>query len=165
MQNSFGLLLLILFGGTGLISIFVVINLLLPGPVEKTRAILYESLGRSLLMGLVNFIFVGLLDLLLVWLGQMAGRIAGGILITLAGLLTVTLGILIMLGLVAVTNLIGERMGKADTLLVTDVRGGVLLVLAGLTPFLGWWIFTPLVVWMGLGAAIQTLFRRRGKSD
>src|SRR5258708_40036026 len=92
MQNSFGLVLLILFGGGGLISILAVINLLFPLPVEATREALEVSLGRSLLIGLVNFVFVGLLDLLLLWLGQMAGRVAGGILVILGGAITVALG-------------------------------------------------------------------------
>jgi hypothetical protein len=163
MQNSFGLVLLILFGGGGLISILAVINLLFPLPVEATRAALEASLGRSLLIGLVNFIFVGLLDLLLLWLGQMAGRVAGGILVILGGAITVALGTLVILGLAGLTRLIGERIGAASSPLMTHLRGSLLIVLAGLTPFLGWWVFTPLVLWTGLGAAIQTLLGRRKK--
>src|SRR5712691_2344647 len=83
MQNSFGLLLLIVFGGAGLISILAVISMLLPTPVGRARAALEASLGRSLLLGLVNFLFVTVVDALLIWLGQMAGKVVGGVLVVL----------------------------------------------------------------------------------
>jgi hypothetical protein len=37
----------------------------------------------------------------------------------------------------------------------------LLLVLAGLAPFIGWFVFTPLALWTGLGATIQAFFRRK----
>lgn len=164
MQPNFGLLLLIVFGGTGLISMLIVLNLLLPESVESTQALLEASLGRSLLLGVVNFVFVGLLDLLIAWLGAMAGKVAGGILVALAVVITLALGLLAILGLSAMTRLVGERTGSARSPVAAQLRGGILLFLAGLTPFLGWFVFTPVVVWTGLGAAIQTVFKRRAKS-
>jgi hypothetical protein len=164
MQTNFGLLLLIVFGGTGLISMLIVLNLLLPEPVESTQALLKASLGRSLLLGVVNFVFVGLLDLLIAWLAAMAGKVAGGILVALAVVITLGLGLLAILGLSAMTRLVGERTGSARSPVTAQLRGGLLLFLAGLTPFLGWFVFTPVVVWTGLGAAIQTVFRPRAKS-
>ena len=161
MQNSLGLLLLILFGGTGLISILTVVNLLLPVPVEKVRALLEASLGRCLLLGLVNFIFIALLDVLIGWLGAMTGKVAGGLLVALAGVITLGLGLAAILGLAAMTSLVGERSGSSSTPMTAPLRGGLLLFLAGLTPFLGWFVFTPLVIWTGLGAVIQFVFARK----
>ena len=45
MNNIFGLLFVIIFGGAGLISIFVVISLISPIPVERTQAALEKSPG------------------------------------------------------------------------------------------------------------------------
>ena len=70
--------------------------------------------------------------------------------------------ILTFLGLVAFANLLGSRIGDdSSSPFKINLRGGVLLVLAGIAPYVGWLIFTPLVVWTGLGAAIQAFLPRR----
>ncbi|MBI1855233.1 MAG: hypothetical protein HYR93_05135 [Chloroflexi bacterium] len=65
MNNIVGLLFIILFGGAGLISIFAIVNLVLPAPVERARLALETSLGRSLLLGVVNFLFAGVVGVVL----------------------------------------------------------------------------------------------------
>jgi len=50
---------------------------------------------------------------------------------------------------------------EAKKPLSANLRGGLLLTLAGLTPFLGWYLFTPFALLTGLGAAIMTTFRQR----
>jgi hypothetical protein len=164
MQNSFGLLLLILFGGAGLTSIFVVINLLFPGLIKQTTAVLEVRLGRSLFLGLINILFVGLVDGICIWLAQLLQqRVISGILVILAGLLTIIAVLLIFLGLASLANLLGHLMGGGKNEFSANLRGGVLLFLAGLTPFIGWFAFTPLTLMTGFGAAIQTVFRRKEK--
>ena len=159
-----GLILLILFGGGGLISIFTIINLLLPLLIERMGATLESAPGRSLLLGLVNFVFSGIAVGLLLWASHIGGIVAG-IVIFLAGLVGVAFIGLLLLGLVSAASLLGNRMGNhagaGKSVARTQPRGGALLLLACLTPFLGWFIFTPLVVWTALGVAIQTIFRRQ----
>jgi hypothetical protein len=162
MNNIFGLLLIVLFGGAGLISIFTIVRLLLPLPVERTRLALESSLGRSLLLGLVNFLFAGVLVALLMWPTKIGGVVAG-VFVFLAGLVGLAVTVLVLLGLVAATSLLGSRMGEAKSPLAAQLRGGVLLLLACLTPYLGWFIFTPLVVWTALGAGIQSMLRRKSE--
>jgi hypothetical protein len=163
MQNSFGLLLLIVFGGLGLVSIFTVIGLLLPVPVNRTRAALETSLGRSLLLGLVNFLCVGLLDALFIVLAQRLGniKIIAGVLVVIGALLSLALALLSMLGLASLADLLGHHIGEPKNEFHALARGGGLLFLAGLTPFIGWFAFTPLVLLAGLGAAFQTIFKRK----
>jgi hypothetical protein len=52
-------------------------------------------------------------------------------------------------------------MGSGKNEFALPLRGGGLLLLACLTPYLGWFVFTPLALWISLGAAIQAVFRRR----
>lgn len=163
MNNILGLLLLILFGGAGLISIFTIINLLLPVPIEKTRTTLETSLGRSLLLGFVNFLFAGVVGVLFA-LPARAGGILAGIFVFLIGLLALAVTVLTLLGLSSAISMLGSRIGETKLPVTTYIRGGVLLLLACLTPYLGWFIFTPVVIWTSFGAAIQTLFRRRSVS-
>ena len=162
MNNIVGLLLIILFGGAGLISILTIINLLMPIPVERTRTILEINMGRSLLLGLVNFSFAAVVGIVLA-LPARIGGIMAGIFVFLIGILALAVAALTLFGLVSLTSLLGNRIGEAKSPVTTHIRGSVLLVLACLTPYLGWFIFTPLVLWTAFGATIQTLFRKKEK--
>jgi len=166
MNNILGLLFLIVFGGVGLISIFVVINVLLPTFLEQTRMALETSPGRSLLLGLINFLCIGVVDALLIWLAQLASgtKILSGILVIIGGLITSALALLAFLGLASFADLLGHHIGEPKNEFLAILRGGVLLILAGLTPFIGWFAFTPLMILTALGGAIQTIFRQRGKN-
>ncbi len=161
MNDILGLLLVVLFGGAGLISVFTIVNLLLPVPVERIRALLETSLVRSLLLGLVNSLVAGALFVLFIWLAQQVGGAAAGFFIFLAGLIGLAVILLLLLGLVAVTTLLGSRLGQAGSPLAAQLRGGGMLVLACLTPYFGWFVFTPLVAWTALGASVQALVRRK----
>jgi hypothetical protein len=162
MQNNFWLFMLFLFGAIGLTSIFILINLLFPRLVDGAEAVLEVALGRSLLVGFINILFVGVVDGIVIWLTQLLKQpLLNGILVILAALLTMVPVMLIFLGLASLANLLGRRMGGTENGSYANLRGGSLLVLAGLTPFIGWFAFTPLVIMTCLGAAIQTVSRRK----
>jgi hypothetical protein len=161
MNQFFNLLVLIVGGGISLIALFTVLKLLLPAPVDRARLNLEINIGRSLLLGVVNFLFFGALSMVFFWLAQLVGGVIAAIFIFLGGLIGVALILLTLLGLVALADLLGHRMGSGSTPLTTHLRGGLLLVLAGLAPFIGWFVFTPLALWTGLGATIQAFFRRK----
>ncbi|HUI88829.1 MAG TPA: hypothetical protein VLX61_08890 [Anaerolineales bacterium] len=166
MNNIIGLLFIMIFGGAGLISIFVVTSVLLPFLLERTRTTLATSPGRSLLLGLVNFLCVGVLDALLIWLAQLASgtKIISGILVIIGGLVTSILALLAFLGLASLANLLGHHIGEPKNEFTAILRGGTVLLLAGFTPFVGWFAFAPLMVLTALGAAIQVIFRQRERT-
>jgi hypothetical protein len=157
-----GLILLVLLGGVTLIALLAALSLLLPIPVERARQKLEKSLGLSFLLGLVNIIFFSAIVGLCIYLAQLTG---GGPLasipILLGGLILAALAVLTLFGLAAMTKLLGERMGTTKSPLWSDMRGGLLLILAGLAPYIGWYVFTPAVVCVSLGAAILALFQRK----
>ncbi|MEW6030062.1 MAG: hypothetical protein ACOYZ8_16075 [Chloroflexota bacterium] len=161
MDNAFGMVLFILFSGAGLISLLAAVNLLFPAPVQRTREALEASMGRAFLLGLVNGLFLLVVGALLLRLGEGAGGVIGAILILLLLCLILGLVIFVTVGLAAFTRLTGERMGAGKSVFGNHLRGGALIVLAGLTPYLGWFVFTPFVLFAGLGAAIQAAIRRK----
>jgi sorbitol-specific phosphotransferase system component IIBC len=63
------------------------------------------------------------------------GGVVAGIFFFLAGLVGLT--VIVLIGLIAATSLLGSRMGEAKSPVTTQLRGGVLLVLACLTPYFG----------------------------
>jgi hypothetical protein len=163
MENPFVLLLVILFGGASTLAFFAAYTLLLPTPIARVQQKLEDSGGRSLLLGFVNFLFFGLLAVLLVWLAERLGGVLAAVVTLLAGLIALVMIALTVTGLVALSSLLGARMGKKATPFTNILRGGTLLLLAGLAPYVGWFVFTPLAAWAGLGAAIATFVPRREK--
>ena len=155
-----GLILLVAFCGITLLASLEATLRLFPIPVERARQHLDNSLSRSLLLGMVNFIFLAVIVMLFVWLGEQLGNVLGGVFGVLALLILVGLTLLLILGLCALSNLVGGRMGDAKSPLIAHRYGGLLLILSGLAPFVGWFVFTPLILWTCLGASIQTIFRR-----
>jgi len=155
-----GILLLVPLGGATIIALFGALSLLIPMPIEKIRSNLENVLGRSLLLGVVNFIFFALLAMGLGWLAQNSGDVLGGILIFLAVVIVFGFVIFATLGLASFANLLGDLIGGGKTPFVANLRGGALLLLAGLAPYVGWFIFAPLALWAGFGAAISAFFRK-----
>jgi hypothetical protein len=166
MDQLINLILLVASSIVAVVALLAAINLLLPGPVQKVQQNLEGSLGRSTLLGLVNFLFFGALLVLFVWLADTLGNIAGGIFIFLAGLIGLGIIVPAVFGLAAFANLLGGRIGdESGSPFKANLRGGLLLVLAGIAPYVGWLIFTPLIVWAGLGSSILALARKREKES
>ena len=163
MENVFDLLIIILLGGSSILAFFAALVLLVPEPVMKTRKVLEERGGRSLLLGLVNFVFFGLLVVLCAWLAEQTSGVLAAVFMLIGGAVALAVSVLIILGLVALAELLGKRIGQENTPFFTVLRGGGVLLLAGLAPYIGWLLFTPLAVWAGLGAAISALLRKRGQ--
>ncbi len=167
-MELFGMVLLVLFGGVAFIALVGAVYLLLPAPVEKTRLRLESLLGRSFLLGLVNLVFFGAVAVLLVWLAGMIRDYWSGFSAFLAVLLgfvalliALALVVLAFNGLVALSALLGDRFGTARTEFWSLARGALLLVLACLTPYIGWFVFAPFVACLALGGSILALFQRK----
>jgi len=161
-------ILIVLASGLALVAMLYTIHLLLPGPVEKARSVLESSLGKSFLLGLINILFAGVIVFLLLRGAQMVraqgsggAAILAGILAVLAFLIVLAVAILVLNGLVALASLLGTRLYASRPAPRGDLWGGLLLVLAILTPYLGWLLFAPAMISMGLGATILSLFQRK----
>jgi hypothetical protein len=155
-----GLILLILVGGVTLISMFAAIHLLLPGPVEKASLNLENHFRKAFLVGLVNLLFLVLLMLGVIWAANAIGGFVAGPLTLVVALIAILLVVFTLNGLVALASLLGSRIGPTRSPLLSDLRGGLLLILACLTPYIGWFVFTPFVLCLGLGASVLALFQK-----
>ena len=142
-------------------GLFSALILLFPEPIRQARENLENRPWRSIFLGALNFVGGGIIAMLMVWLGNALGLSdeTAPLFYTLIFLIIVALAIPTMIGLSAALILIGERIGKARTPFLTYLRGGGLLLLACLTPFIGWFVFTPLIVWASLGSVIAILVK------
>jgi hypothetical protein len=160
-------LLHILLGSLTFIALLGTIGLFLQKPVDRACQKLEHAPGRSFLVGLINLVFwVVILYLWFYWTQSNGGPNMMPYLIgtSLAVLLLIGLILPGVPGLVALARLIGKRWNGSGSLLEQDLRGGLILVLACLTPYVGWFIFAPALLITAIGAGLLTFFQRRPKA-
>ena len=167
-----------LFSGITSVALLIVLNLLLPGKVENIKEKLEDHYIRSFLIGLITLGFSFAILLLFAYiinlpvfkikivsqnmqyinLGQMP---MPGIFTLLLILLALGLTSISVIGLAALANSLGKRIVKANPSFNSIFTGATLVVLSGLAPFLGWFIFAPVAVCIGFGSTIQAIFQRK----
>lgn len=141
--------------GAGLAAFTVLCNAMLPDFVRRARDQAAQRTGRVFLIGLVNFVFFGLIALALLTARAMPLRLAGVIVATI---------VLTFLALGASVNAlwVGERLRPDDASPTRQVIAGIVTVeLAEMFPFVGWIVVPLLCVSTGLGAVILALFQRK----
>lgn len=116
------------------------------------------------MIGLVNAVFFIFLAALMFNIAhsQLNGPLAG-LVNLIAVMILVGLGILASIGLSGFSYWLEDRIANNDHSLVTSLKSSLLLVLACMAPFVGWFLSTPFVIATGIGAAIQIVFRRKEK--
>lgn len=137
-----------------LIALLVTISYLWPQRTAQASQILDNSPGRSFIIGFVNLLFFGILAAFLSQQGDFAGLLALLILLVLLGIAVLGMGGFLLL-------LAARIFPQIPDDLKARLKTAVLLILALLAPILGWFIFTPLLLILGLGAGIMALFRRQ----
>jgi len=164
------LLILVPLGLLALSALFSALILLFPDPIRQARENLENRPWRSIFLGALNFVGAGLIAMLAVGLGAAlsrgeilqsptTGEFFYSLVYALMALIGIALAIPTLIGLGAVIVLMGERLGKVRMPFLTYLRGGGLLLLACITPFIGWFVFTPLVIWASLGSVIAILVK------
>ncbi|MDY7077153.1 MAG: hypothetical protein SXV54_09540 [Chloroflexota bacterium] len=157
MNDDSGAICLLGMAIVGLPPMLILLTALVPGYVERARAVVQAQPRRSFALGLVNGLFFGALSLLTgaEWAPV---TLIGGL------SLVIVLPLFLVLGLLVAAGIAGERIwlqvtSRPGSLLGATVLGTLVLGLTLLVPILGWVLFLGLTL-TGLGASIQALFRR-----
>ncbi len=145
-------------------AVFAAVMLLFPEPVAQARYNLETHPWRSFFLGLLTFAAVALLEALLISVAATVGQLMQEpiFLSFLVIVPIVSLGIPLLFGLNAAVQIISHRWGELNRPALTYLRGGGLLLLACLMPFVGWFIFTPALAWVSIGSVIGLLKRKKG---
>ncbi|VAW37432.1 hypothetical protein MNBD_CHLOROFLEXI01-3352 [hydrothermal vent metagenome] len=146
-------IIIALFSGATLATLLVLLPTLLPNSVQRAQQIAQNSPGRSLLIGLVNALFFGVLIAIFSQGGELGGLIAA---IILLALLMVT-----AVGLAGLTQIVQERLYPDSGGVKVGLKTAVLIITASLLPLLGWFVLTPVLLLISLGAAIIAFVRRK----
>jgi hypothetical protein len=167
MTDIFRNLLIILFLIVSLAAYFVTLAALFPSRVGKVQQAINRMPGRSLGMGIVNFLFFGVILLVLLTItdgnANRAHPVVRAILLVptigLAALLTTALSF----GLTGMVGVLGEKAFPSAESLKRTIWGSVFLSLACALPFVGWFLLFPYVALTGFGAVILSFFQREAQ--
>ncbi|HFQ93705.1 MAG TPA: hypothetical protein ENK32_06830 [Anaerolineae bacterium] len=155
MDEIIGLILLIAGSAAGVIALLTLTPFLLPDKTARSRRVIEATPGRAFIIGLVNFLFFSVIAAIISQGGDAAGLIGLTIVLALAALAAVGLGGLVLL--------LRERIYPEPAAgLRRTVYTAALLTLGTLLPFVGWFIFAPILLLISLGAAIMVVVRRKG---
>jgi hypothetical protein len=163
-MNLPDMLAFLIGGGITLTAFVTLVERIFSPTTTKCAEVINISLWKSFLIGLVNAVFFIFLAALMfnVARNQLNGLLAGFVTL-IALVILVALGILASIGLSGFSYWLEEKITNSEHSLVTSLKSSLLLVLACMAPFVGWFLLTPFVVATGLGAAIQIVFRRKEK--
>jgi hypothetical protein len=160
MTDILRLLLIILLLTAGLAAYFLVFGALFPHRVAKTQRVLNQTTGRAFLMGAVNFLFFGVIAIVLFSVAENAGGFLKGVITTPALVITGLLALMLTFGLSGVVNELGARLFPEREAWRQTVWGSVALTFACALPFVGWFLLLPYVSLTGFGAVILGFFQR-----
>ncbi len=167
-METFGLLLLAVLSGFALTALFLLLDVFFPKRIELAKQSVTTIPRRSFLIGLVNFLFLAALVITLISLGDSAitrGAVYQEVFNLPALVIMIVLAIGIILGLCTMTQFVGESLFPDLIPLKQKTWGAGLLILACLTPFVGWFGFLPFAGILGLGALIGSWFPPRVKAQ
>jgi hypothetical protein len=158
MEELFAAFFVAVVGGAAIAALLALVVILLPRLSGTTARTLETMPGRSLALGAVNFIFFFAVAVVLSRIGDGIGGFFGGLFSLAALIISVVLLMLLSMGLGALVRLISERTNSQSPLAAGQLyRSAALLVGAGLAPLAGWFVLTPLAIFIGLGATIIAL--------
>jgi hypothetical protein len=157
MEQGLTTLLLFVLGAICVLSLFLIIEALFGEIVEKTERAAQDTPGRSFLIGLVNFLFFGLVG---IGLDAFAQNIQVQVLRILPLIFFVVLIIGLVFGLVGMAALVSKRLFPEQMGWRKTASGASVLTLACLTPYIGWFALLPYLGLRGLGGFVLACFTR-----
>lgn len=160
MTEIFRLTLIILLLTVSLAAFFLVIGALFPDRVSKTQGIIQLTPGRSFGLGMVNFLFFGLIAMVMLSLAENAGAFVKGILTIPALLILAFLSALLSVGLTAAVQHLAERLFPDMIQWKRSLWSAVILCFACALPFIGWFLLLPYIGFTSIGATILGFFQK-----
>ncbi len=158
MESGIGILLLVVLSSVGLLALFASLLALFPKIVRRSKEAAERTPGRAFMLGLVNFLFLAAIGL---GFGALSNGLDTEFFLFPALLIAAALTIGITLGLAGMAYLVGERLYPDHDQRKQILWGSFWVILASLTPFLGWFLLFPYLAITGLGAFILRWFQAR----
>jgi len=164
MTDIFRYLTIIILLTISLTAFFLVIGAFFPKRIEKTQRVINQMPWRAFALGLVNFLFFGVILIVLFTVTDAnANRVNSVVrvilLIPTLGL-TALLTAILSFGFAGMAGVLGERIFQESNQLRRSALGTMVLSFACALPFAGWFILLPCLGITGFGAVILGFFQR-----
>lgn len=158
MNDLLGLLVLVVSGILSLSAYLLTVETLSGDWVARIQQVITTRPGRAFVVGLVNFLFFGLLALVFFSIQESTG----GDIFALPGLLIVAILVTALsFGLSAFARLLGERLAAQHGPILRGLIGGGILSLGSALPIAGWFLMLPYVIFTGIGGFVLVVLARR----
>ncbi len=153
-MNPLVLLTAVFLSSATLVALFILLEALFPAHVQRSNQTAAESPGRSFAVGAVNVLFFGAVALALLSAALPLLQVIG---VVVAAILLVG----VAFGLSGIVQLAGDRILPAATPLRRTIWAAILVIMACLTPYLGWFVLFPYLTFRGFGGWILGWIRDR----
>ena len=160
MTDLVRLFMIILLLTISLSAYLLVFSAFFPHRVDKSQRLLSQMTGRAFMLGLVNFLFFGVIALSLSSVAENADGLIKVILTIPALLIFAFLALLLSVGLTSVANVLGARLFSEHAAWKQTAGGSIVLTIACALPFVGWFLLLPAVGFIGIGATILGFFQK-----
>jgi hypothetical protein len=164
MNDIIRLLLIIILLTISLAAYFLVIGALFTARVEKTQRVITQMPGRAFGVGLVNFLFFGVILLVLFTItdgnANRVNSVVRIILLIPTFALAAILTAILSMGIAGMLQVLGERIFPALNGLRRSVSSTVISAFACALPVVGWFLLLPYIALTGFGAVILGFFQR-----
>lgn len=160
MTDILRLLLILLLLSLSLGACLLVVGAFFPARVTKSQRVLTQMAGRAFGVGFVNFLFFGVIALVLFSVAESGSGFVRGLLFTPALVITGFLAVLLTFGLTGLVRELGARLFLDQTAWKQTMWGSIILAFACALPFVGWLLLLPCVVFVSVGATILGFFQR-----
>jgi len=164
MTDILRLFFIIILLTIALAAYFLVVGTLFTNRVARTQRAITAMPGRSFGVGFVNFLFFGLIAVVLFSVANKTDGFIRALLIIPALAITALLMIMLGFGLTGTANLLGERILPESLSWKQAISGTTVLSFACALPFAGWFLLFPYVGFVGIGAFILGFFQRDSKA-
>jgi len=162
MDASWGLFVLLLAGCASLAVLVTLVGLLFPTLIGRAGDEAEQRHGRAVLLGLLNGLLLAAIAAIMAVLGE---RLRVPVFSIIGGLVLVALVIGLLLGLAAMSVLLGRKLKPDLAGWPQALWGSGAWILASLAPYLGWFLFVPYLLFRGFGGVVMALsaLRREGR--
>lgn len=162
MDQALNILLLGMLAAISIDASMLLLMLLFTPFVTASKEEAETQHSRAFLTGTLNVLFFSVVLVLLLSLAERTGMAVFGVLAVLVG---VIFAVGLAFGLTTMALVAGQRLLPDREPWRQNLWGGMLVVLASVTPYVGWFLLLPYLAARGFGAVVRTtmteLRRRR----
>jgi len=161
MLEGFGLIIVGALALTSLVAVFLVVDVLFPSIIQHVQTAMDTKNKRAFWLGFVNTLVVAILVTVFALLAERIGEAF----YLMAILFLVFYIPSALFGLISIGKMIGGRLFPEHTPIRRQIYGSVVMILACLFPFLGWYVLFPFLLSLGFGGFLIAIFQKNGGSE